>query len=284
MSNSFSATPGILPLRLISPYPRLRPYVQAYWRLQSAPENATGEEFMHADGGTGLLINFSDALQLDQRHYTSGSFWQDATTETSRLHLTPCVDALGIRFRPAGAFTLLSSITSSSYLFETAGETLAAIMASLHDQLSRIGHLQEQAAYLDAWLLQRFSSGKLPSRRVIAALSLIEESRGLSKIASIANAVSTSTQELERRFKREVGLSPKQYARTCRPAHARKWLKQYPSTTSQAELAQRLCYYDEAHLIRDFSRAMGLTPGAYQARAREQEPRSDLSRSPRTHR
>lgn len=221
---------------------------------------------MHADGGTGLLINFSDALQLDQRHYTSGAYWQDATTETSRLELTPCVDVLGIRFRPAGAFTLLSSITSSSHLFETASETLAVIMASLHDQLSRIGQLQEQAAYLDAWLLQQFSSGKLPSRLVITALALIEESRGLSTIASIASAVFTSIRELERRFKREVGLSPKQCARVCRLAHVRKWLKQFP-TTSQAELAQRLCYYDEAHLIHDFSRAVGLTPGAYQIRA-----------------
>jgi AraC-like DNA-binding protein len=65
---------------------------------------------------------------------------------------------------------------------------------------------------------------------------------------------------LLRQFKRELGVTPRQYAVLVRLARAREELARGAHI---AEVAARWGFADQAHLTRQFRSAFGVTPGTY---------------------
>ena len=69
------------------------------------------------------------------------------------------------------------------------------------------------------------------------------------------------------RFRRELGISPKAYARLQRFGHASALLMDQRAGRTLADVAMEAGYYDQSHLTRDFTTLAGMTPGAYAADA-----------------
>lgn len=84
-----------------------------------------------------------------------------------------------------------------------------------------------------------------------------------------------SERHLRNLFTREVGLSPKHYARIAR---LRRVLDQ-TGTRQWAAVADDAGLFDQAHMISDFRSFMGVTPAAYAAgHLPPTTPCADLSR------
>lgn len=81
-------------------------------------------------------------------------------------------------------------------------------------------------------------------------------------VAAIADALGVSHAQLDRDFRRVVGLSPRSVARLSR---VRRLLATIDVRQRQpwAELAQEHGWFDQSHLIRDFRRHTGVTPIDY---------------------
>ena len=97
--------------------------------------------------------------------------------------------------------------------------------------------------YVINWLMSDLSS--TPSLGAMAA------EVGLSKTAFL------------RMFKKAVGTTPAQWHRTRRVAEAKKRLRKGEDAT---QVAFDLGFYDQAHLIKHFRQAYGVTPGLYAQR------------------
>jgi transcriptional regulator GlxA family with amidase domain len=78
-----------------------------------------------------------------------------------------------------------------------------------------------------------------------------------------------SRRHVTERFRRQLGITPKAYARLLRFQEATALLMQPESTGSLADVAMSSGYYDQSHLSRDFTALAGMTPGAYAADAKE---------------
>ncbi len=94
-----------------------------------------------------------------------------------------------------------------------------------------------------------------------------------------------SRRHVTARFKRQLGISPKAFARLLRFEHAGSLLTALPPGKTLADVAIEAGYYDQSHLTRDFAALAGMTPGAYAAdRALVPEVRfvQDLAGSPTT--
>ena len=77
-----------------------------------------------------------------------------------------------------------------------------------------------------------------------------------------------SRRHVTERFRRQLGVSPKAYARLL-PLRARQRAalgRSAPGRTL-ADVAMEAGYYDQSHLTRDFVALAGMTPGAYAADA-----------------
>ena len=76
-----------------------------------------------------------------------------------------------------------------------------------------------------------------------------------------------SRRHVTEHFRRQLGVSPKAYARLLRFEHARALLSELPSEPqgTVADVAIAAGYYDQSHLTRDFTAMAGMTPGVFVA-------------------
>lgn len=94
------------------------------------------------------------------------------------------------------------------------------------------------------------------------AVELLRQQKGNSSILQLATNCNLSLRQLERNFIREIGVSPKIYARMLRFQHL---LQNKITTPTQkwAALAYDNDYFDQMHLIKEFKQFLGTTPSAF---------------------
>jgi AraC-like DNA-binding protein len=77
------------------------------------------------------------------------------------------------------------------------------------------------------------------------------------RIRALAKELGTSQDPLEKRFRRVVGASPKQFAKIVRFLQV---VRGFEGGRSLTELAHQAGYFDQPHLVRDFRAVTGEAP------------------------
>lgn len=176
---------------------------------------------------------------------------------------------VGIAFCPAG-WRALSDVGVDRFvdamvpLAEVAGaradELLADVGAITQDD--EAGDAQVVAAierHVSAWLEAR---GWPPPEPAMQAFEQVARNRSTALVADICRSLGVSQRQLERMCRTCFGLSPKAVLRRSRfldMAAAVRGLSQ----AGEEELAA-LRFYDQSHLIREFRRFSGMTPGQFE--------------------
>lgn len=105
------------------------------------------------------------------------------------------------------------------------------------------------------------------------ARSLFGDVEALNDAVVPLDETGWSRRHVTERFRRQLGVSPKAYARLLRFEHAASLLgvgngharAGNPHALSLAQTATAAGYYDQSHMARDFAALAGSTPGAYAA-------------------
>ncbi|HCA66133.1 MAG TPA: AraC family transcriptional regulator, partial [Pseudomonas sp.] len=96
-------------------------------------------------------------------------------------------------------------------------------------------------------------------------LNRIAASEGRARLADLLQSVPLGQRQLERLFRHQVGLTPKQFSRIQRVALVRRELR---AGEALLDTALACGYSDQAHFIHDFKTVVGMTPGQYRLRAK----------------
>ncbi|MDJ0394324.1 helix-turn-helix domain-containing protein [Rhodococcus sp. G-MC3] len=170
--------------------------------------------------------------------------------------------AIGIRFKPGGIapFTdgpvssIVDVMAPAPQAWTLAGERVAAT----EDSAQAVGLLLdaiELPAELD------------PNIAVVAdAVALLERDRSFTRASHLAEHLNVSVRTLHRLFADYVGLGPAWVIRRYRLHEA---TSRASGTVDWAALAAELDYADQAHLVRDFTAMVGMSPAKYALRAPE---------------
>jgi AraC-like DNA-binding protein len=154
-------------------------------------------------------------------------------------------------------------------------DLLGATAASLRDRVIEARGVAGRIAAVEAWLGERVSGLPEADPLVAYLLRRLERPHGV-RIAALAEEVGYSERQVLARFKRAVGLGPKQYARIRRfqlvlealgaPGTVDIELTGAPLPAPDwADLAAGLGYVDQAHFTHEFNGFAGMTPSAYVA-------------------
>ena len=265
--------------------PELRPYICGYMTLtlegaeperttlRSLPDGSHESRFNSADplltcmppaAHQCIAFNFGDPWRIRsgsrQMVMPRAGWVSGATTERGTFDVPRRAETLDVMFNtgvahnffrvPADALT--DQVVALDDLWGPAARTLTAQLAELPTFADRIRVLEKE-------LLRRLRAMRWMDTSLQPVTRFVERERGAVSVEWLSRISGISRQHLARKFRQQVGVSPKQFCRYAR-FHA---LLNHAYVTPQADwavLAAEFGYYDQAHLIAEFKEFTGLTP------------------------
>ena len=173
---------------------------------------------------------------------------------------------LGVMFRPAGFRPFLqrpmNTITDRPVsLADVPGldgaELERDMSAALRDEVTD----DKLVGLVDDALAVRLLPPRQPSEDTTELAELVARDRSVRRVDELAERAALSVRQLQRRFADHVGVTPKWVIRRYRVYDAAEQAAR--SDVDWAALAAELGYADQAHLVRDFTDAVGEAPQRY---------------------
>jgi AraC-like DNA-binding protein len=269
------------------PSPELQDFVQCYSRFASVEPHGPDAGRSFPDGTTGGLLADDDPLVDmviacadvfltfnlgDPLLQSPGGGWMKTRTHVvgpitrpGSMPVAGRVELLGITFRPGWASLFLQApaeeVTDQTipldHFWGTAGR-------DLEEQLREAITVRQRLRLIEQELLRRLSAAPPLDRTMPRIAALVLRSGGAMTIEHLSTLSGFTRQHLARRFRRELGISPKLYCRLVRFQNTMNRLSIAPPR-DWASVAVKLGYYDQAHLIADFKEFSGFTPTTFPA-------------------
>jgi AraC-like DNA-binding protein len=173
------------------------------------------------------------------------------------------IDLVAVRFQSAGAALICDDLGALTDTWADVKSLAVPDLVDWQSALSRTLTADERIRLLDAMLARLATRRTGPDADVAAAVRAIDDSHGMVALESLAATLGCSMRHLQRRFSRQVGVSPKMLARIRRFQRVFQAWRDDPRSLSR--VAVECGYFDQPHLIRDFRDFAGSAPAAFLA-------------------
>jgi AraC-like DNA-binding protein len=247
-------------------------YVNDFWLYENY-ENGHDRELILPSGTFEMVFNLQeDELRIYDpvdpnrcRRYAgalvsgpyAGSFMSDAADERA---------ILGVHFKPGGAVAILGIPARE---FRDRHVNLRDIWGppatTLHERLCALNDPLDRFRFLELALLQHLLPPPNGHAGVRSALDAFFGSHGQARTRDLASGAGLSQRRFIELFAGEVGLTPKLFGRVLRFQHALH-RSQDEMSIDWAQLAVTCGYFDQSHLIRDFTALASVSPAEYRRR------------------
>ncbi|MDJ0755270.1 MAG: helix-turn-helix domain-containing protein [Ardenticatenaceae bacterium] len=249
----------------VPPFP-LSSYIECFWAVDlQVPYQ---REKILPSGRIELMINFGDPHrkydQSGRRFDLMTKSWI-AGFQTQYIVNEPVghTDMIGVRFRPGGAAPFFAEPLQE---FRNCVLEMDAIwgrsIGEIRERLLAISTTAGRFKLLEKIFLDRLLFGREPEGFVTYAIDCLIRDRGFSRIHLLSEEIGVSQKHLIQKFKEEIGVTPKQFARVLKLQTVLQQIDPR-QLISWGEIASAALYYDQAHFNRDFRRFTGLTPADY---------------------
>jgi AraC-like DNA-binding protein len=263
------------------PHPALRSFVLRYCGYREEAADAVRRRQVPW-GGVVLILGFDRPLRLwpgkpvagDAAPVAAGAAGLSLTSFAAGLHDVPvftehCGGQYGLQvdLTPLGAYRLLGlPMAELANMIVDLADLPDGRLASLADRLGGLACWADRFALLDRVLGGWAEQGPDPCPGVSWAVERLSATGGGIPVSGLAGELGWSRRHLTARFRQQVGLPPKSFARVVRFSRAVELLGRSDGL-SWAEVALACGYYDQAHLNRDFRALAGCSPRRYFATA-----------------
>lgn len=236
----------------IEPYKNLKSFIHFYWELKGNKHEKQWER-VFPDGCAGVFINLGDTCLTD-----NGSFSLDfgktyvvgAMTSFKDSFIDSDTHLLGVCLKPA-TFANFYNYASQNELTNDTVEFEKSNSFNIDKILAR------PSDYLNQFFLEKIKIKNNPLRSVI---NDIHSANGQINIEELSKRNFTTVRQLERDFKKLVGLSPKEYSNIIRFQNALSIIKKSEGNRSFLDIAFECGYYDHSHLTNEIKRNTGFSP------------------------
>ena len=244
-----------------SPAPAWRAHIAAYWVRRPEPETGTAGRRVYADCCADVICNAG----------TSTAYYHPMARRDVVIPLEPGVLYLGgtmtaygvVRSEPGCLFTGIRFRPGGFYaLFAQTMEPAVDTVLEFPDEELRLAMQSEEGLGLRLDRLFDMRPEPRVGRYDFSSLrGLADSSGGQVSVETLAREAHVSNRTLERIFKENVGIPPKEFLRIVRFQEVFKRLRNADtSEESLLRIAYELGYYDHAHLTNEFKKYAGILP------------------------
>lgn len=241
-----------LPTRLLSPFIR-------HYRIIESREEMTNRIFPD----TSLVMSFRYKGQvnflLEDTKKELSSFMLTGLRKSNRvINYTKDTANILVVFREAAAHAFIKEPLHELFEDSVPLDNFSGYqhLPSIGEQLAAAHNHTQRINIIEAFLLERIYNHR-PDALITAALENIRAANGIIRIKELASALYISQDAFEKRFRRIVGISPKQFAYIVK---MRAIVNSVLHKRSLAGIAFDAGYYDQPHFNKDFKLFTGQTP------------------------
>jgi len=161
-------------------------------------------------------------------------------------------------FQEGGAAALLREPIHALFGLNVSLDSLfpQQLIRDVEEQLAEAKSNQQRVSIVEKFLTRRMNN-VATDPLVSNAIQTIQQTNGAIRIKDILTDLPISRDPFEKRFRRMVGTSPKQFSEIVRFRHI---INQYSPDTSLTDTAYSAGYFDQAHFINDFKSFTGQAP------------------------
>lgn len=225
---------------------------------------------LFSDGNTGMVFSFRNRLisklgGLEKPDYLPPAFIYGQLNSFRDLYCEGDTSLMIVVFHPNGLNNLLSvpSVELNDHciaLKDLFGDLGATLQERLTDSLSITDKIRLAEDFFGKLITRNQPSGQ---SLINFSLSQIIQSKGLMPVSKLTDVTGCTERKLERAFIEGIGISPKRFSNIIKLHVFLKQLRSKSVTGNLTEMGHEAGYYDQPHLIREFKKYTGLTPGQY---------------------
>ena len=218
----------------------------------SSDENDSQWERNFPDGCPGLVTNLGELCKTDNgsvkmefgKTYVVGAMTSfkdsfiDSNTHLLGVCLKPAAFSNFYKYVPQNELKDHTIEFDRSYSFDAAKIT------------------KDPSGYLNGFFTERIINRKSPLHSI---LEDIQHSNGQLNIRELAKRNYMTLRQLERNFKAQIGITPKEYSNIIRFQKAVSLINSFPKKPL-SEIAYECGFYDHAHLSNEIKQYTGSTP------------------------
>lgn len=246
----------------IAPHSSLTELIECYWMMQS-DDPVPGIEKIIPDGFTELIFNYGSVYKAKIKgewELQSPNLLAGQISNFFYLENTGPTGSFAIKLKPA-ALTQLFNLSMDQYLDKIVNLDALPVpqLTALKEKTLPFEDQQQLKMVLDDYFITLSKSAT--KNPLATTLELIFDSNGMAPVTALTAVAGVGERQLERLFKKYIGLSPKYYSRIIRFNHIFQLIKSKKS--NWAEIVYQSGYYDQSHFIRNFKAFTGEDPSSY---------------------
>lgn len=251
--------------KAFQPHKDLETIVKYYWTLKVSFDPENQKQKIIPDGCIEMTFNFADKI----KKYASDTEFilQDNAmvmgqrTKSFDILPTGKVDTFAICFYPHGFANFINTpletiVDKEIPIAELFCKTEAD---ALEQQITDAAKTEKRIKIIETFLLARLNEQSTISNIVKSTVDAILKTNGTKNISNILDNNLSQRRQLERHFKKQIGISPKQLSKVIRLQATLQMLINKKDETL-TELAYENEYFDQSHFIKDFKELIGVTP------------------------
>lgn len=238
------------------PSPALSPFIRHYLIVEMQDEQVN-----HIMPDTSLVMVFRfkgqvSFLEKDGKNELPVSIISGLRKSGKLVNYARHSANLMVVFNEAGANAFIKAPLYELYDSNVALDNIYKDVSVIEEALAGAHSNTARIQLTEQYLLSKLYPGE-PDKRVLAALEKIHTAKGVIRIKELAQSLYISQDAFEKRFRRIVGVSPKQFSNIIR-------MKSIVSTgftkETLSEVAFNAGYFDQPHFNKDFKLFTGKTP------------------------
>lgn len=236
----------------IKPCKELASFIHSYWELKGNESDRQWERTF-PDGCAGLVMNLGNTCLTDNglvRMEFGRTYVVGAMTSFKDSFIDNETHLLGICLKP-GTFYNFYNYASQKELIDNTVE----FEKNNSFNIDKI--IKNPINYLNQFFLDRKKS---KYNLLESPINDLHSTNGRISIHELAKRNFTTVRQLERNFKKHIGLSPKEYANIVRFQNALTIIRKAAGSRSLLEIAFECGYYDHSHLTNEIKRNTGFSP------------------------
>lgn len=244
--------------------------VKCHWTLEVPAEYNSEKQRIVPDGCMEMIFILGD----DIKRYTSENEFIiqpravviGQITEPFTIQPAGYVHCFATRFYPYGVANFIKTPLKNlenkeTPIAELFGQSTAD---ELEQKIIHATGTQQRIEIIENFLLNKLNEKPTIDNIVISTIDALLATGGSSPINVILKEDLSKRRQLERKFLKQIGISPKQLGKVIRLQTALKMLLSQ-KTGSLTRIAYESEYYDQNHFIKDFREFTGTTPKEFLA-------------------